>query len=94
MRADAIGLVAALGAIEMSLVRCDPVAGPLLAQAVRAADGVLPEVASLRAALQIVRTVDLGGDTPADRAARKVAQALCRQAAQAAQAAAMVGGTV
>ena len=38
-RTDALRLVAALGAIEMALVRRDVVAGPLLAQAARAAAG-------------------------------------------------------
>ena len=73
---DAVRLVAAMSAVEMALVRNDPVAGPLLAQAVRAAEGVLPEVDSLRCALAIVRSVDLSGDEDHERAARKVAQAL------------------
>jgi hypothetical protein len=63
----------------MALVRRDPVAGPLLAQAARAADG-LPGGPSLALAARLVRL-------PADDAVRKAAQALCRIGAQEAQAA-------
>lgn len=85
-RADALRLVTQLAAVEMALVRRDPVAGPLLAQAARAAAG-LPPGALVAAARDVSRAVDLCADGPAARSARKVAQALCRAAAQSAQAA-------
>jgi hypothetical protein len=85
MRArDAVRLVAALGAIEMAVVRCDPVAGPLLAQASRAADG-LTGGTWLAAAATLVRAPDAWDDTPPARARRKVVQALCRAAAHSVQ---------
>lgn len=87
-RADAVRLVAALGAVEMALVRRDPVAGPLLAQAARAADG-LPPGRYVAAAAALSRIVELHAAEPSAAAARKAAQALCRAAAQAAQAAAL-----
>lgn len=87
MRAtEAVRLVAALAAVEMALVRRDAVAGPLLAQAARAAAG-LPVHGLLVQAARITRTVDVTGAEPGQRAARKVAQALCRAAAQRSQAA-------
>lgn len=87
-RADAVRLVAALGAVEMALVRRDPVAGPLLAQAARAADGLA--VAGLVAgAAALSRAVELHGESAGERAARKAAQALCRAAAQHCQAVAL-----
>lgn len=88
---DAVRLTAALGAIEMCLVRRDPVAGPLLAQAARAGDG-LPPGPLLVAARDIVRDLDPAAGDPAAAAARKAAQALCRAAAQLSQHAAMTGG--
>lgn len=87
-RAEAVRLVAALGAVEMALVRRDPVAGPLLAQAARAADGLGPGP-YVSAAAALSRTVDLHAAGPGPAAARKAAQALCRAAAQAAAAAAL-----
>jgi hypothetical protein len=86
--ADAVRLVAALGAVEMALVRRDPVVGPLLAQAARAAAD-LPPGPLVAAAAAASRAVDLAGDSPAERAARKAVQALCRAAAQECQAAAL-----
>ncbi|MCB0882305.1 MAG: hypothetical protein KDC33_08840 [Thermoleophilia bacterium] len=86
-RWEAVRLVAALGAVEMCLVRDDPVAGPLLAQARRAAAGtaVAP---LLDEAAAISRATSGDGDAGA-RAARKVVQALVRAATQAAQAVAL-----
>ena len=86
MRApDAVRLVAALGAVEMAIVRRDPVTGPLLAQASRAADG-LTVGPWLAAAAELVRAPDLWDDAPPARARRKAVQVLCRAAAQTAQA--------
>jgi hypothetical protein len=84
-RADALRLAVALGAVEMALVRRDPVAGPLLAQAARAARG-LPGGDAVAAAAALSRGVDLRGAAPGEAAARKAAQALCRSASQAVQA--------
>jgi len=84
--AEAVRLVAALGAVEMALVRRDPVAGPLLAQAARAAAGT-PCAPLVGAAARLCRAVDLTGTEAPQRAARKAAQALCRSAAQDCQAA-------
>ncbi len=81
-RWEAVRLVAALAAVEMCLVRDDPVAGPLLAQARRAAAGT-PVAPLLDEAAAINRAAAAGGG--ADQAARKVTQALVRAAAQAAQ---------
>jgi hypothetical protein len=83
---EATRLTALLGAVEMALVRRDPVAGPLLAQAARAAEG-LPPGELLAAAAAVVRAADVTGTGPDAAAARKVAQALCRAAAQTCQAA-------
>ena len=82
---DALRLVAALGAIEMALVRHDEVAGPLLAQAARAAAGT-PVDAWIAAAAGLVRAPEFFGDAPPQTARRKVVQALCRASAQAVQA--------
>jgi hypothetical protein len=90
--ADALRLAVALGAVEMALVRRDPVAGPLLAQAARAADG-LPQGPLLAAAAALSRRVDLAGAGEGEAAARKVAQALCRAAAQEVQAALAAGAS-
>ena len=85
-RTDALRLVAALGAIEMALVRRDEVAGPLLAQAARAAAGT-PVDTWLAEAARLVRAPEFFGDAPPAQAARrKVVQALCRASAQAVQA--------
>ena len=85
-RTDALRLVAALGAIEMALVRRDEVAGPLLAQAARAAAGT-PVADWVAEAARLVRAPEFFTDDPTCAARRKVAQALCRASAQAAQAA-------
>ncbi len=71
--ADGLRLAAALAQCEMALVRDDPVAGPLLAQAARHADG-LPGAAPARAAAGLQREA---GEDPV---ARKVVQALTRAA--------------
>jgi hypothetical protein len=71
--ADGLRLAAALAQCEMALVRGDPVAGPLLAQAARHPDG-LPGAAPARAAAALQRQA---GDDPATR---KVVQALTRAA--------------
>ena len=72
--ADEVRLAAALAQCEMALVRHDPVAGPLLAQAARHADG-MPGAGPARAAAGLLRAA---GEDPA---ARKVVQALTRAAA-------------
>lgn len=83
--ADALR-VAHLGAqAEIALVRRDAVAGPLLAQAARAAGGSGPG-AALDAAMALVRGLDLAAAGPAAAARRKAAQALCRIAVQEAHA--------
>jgi hypothetical protein len=82
---DALRLVAALGAIEMALVRRDEVAGPLLAQAARAAAGT-PVEAWIVEAARLARLPGLLDDGPAPAARRKVVQALCRASAQTVQA--------
>lgn len=87
-RLDAVRLVAAVAQCEMALVRRDDAAGPLLAQAARAARG-LPGGEHLTAAGSLVRGLDLSSSNPADAARRKVAQALCRAAGIEAQAAAL-----
>ena len=84
--AEAVRLTAALAAVEMCLVRGDPVAGPLLAQAARAAEG-LPPAGLLATARDVSRAVDVTGDGDGPRAARKVVQALVRAAAQGCQSA-------
>lgn len=84
-RAEAVRLVAALAQCEMALVRNDSVAGPLLAQAARAAEGLAPGPL-VAAAARLARGLDPAGDAPTAGAARRVAQALCRAAAQGVQA--------
>ena len=79
-------LHAALAQCEMALVRRDGVAAALLAQAARHAKG-LPTADLVGAAADIAHRVDLAGELPSERAARKVAQALCRTASQATEAA-------
>jgi hypothetical protein len=71
--ADGLRLAAALAQCEMALVRGDAVAGPLLAQAARHADG-LPGGRAAAAAAGLQRAA--GGDP----AVRKVVQALTRAA--------------
>ncbi len=90
-RAEAVRLVAAIAQCEMALVRRDAAAGPLLAQASRAAEG-LPGGDLLSAAARLARDLDLHGRDRRDRARRKATQALCRAAAIEAQARAMAGG--
>ncbi|MDX6646397.1 MAG: hypothetical protein QOK40_2124 [Miltoncostaeaceae bacterium] len=87
---EAVRLVAALARAEIALVRKDPVAAALLAQAARDADGLTPGPA-VAAAARMARDVDLSADAPAAAATRKVVQALCRVAAQDAQAALLRG---
>lgn len=70
---DAVRLHAALAQCEMALVRRDAIAGPLLAQAARHADGA-PGGRATAAAARLMRAAD--GSEPA----RKVAQALTRAA--------------
>jgi len=82
---DAVRLVAALGAIEMALVRRDEVAGPLLAQAARAAAGTSVD-AWVSEAARLVRARGFFGDAPNEAARRKAVQALCRASAQTVQA--------
>lgn len=88
--ADAVRVVAALAQCEIALVRRDPVAAALLAQAARHAEG-RPEGPLVAAAAALARAADVtaaGGDA---RAARKAVQALCRAALQAAQAELLAG---
>jgi hypothetical protein len=80
-RAEAARIVTLTAQAEMALVRRDPVAGPLLAQAARAADG-LPPAPVLAAAAALARGDDPTDDAPASAARRKVVQALCRAGAQ------------
>jgi hypothetical protein len=84
-QAEAVRLGAALAQCEMALVRRDPVAGPLLAQAARHAEG-LPPGPLVAAAAGLVRAAAPPG-TPEGDAARKAAQALCRAAVVAVDAA-------
>ncbi|MGI9538731.1 MAG: hypothetical protein ACR2N6_01115 [Miltoncostaeaceae bacterium] len=87
-RIDAVRLVAAIAQCEMALVRRDEAAGPLLAQAARAAHGHRGGEHLVTAA-RLVRGLDLSSREPDDAARRKVAQALCRAAGIEAQAAAL-----
>jgi len=83
--------VTTLGAqAEMALVRRDPVAAPLLAQAARAA-GEEVCAALLDQAATLVRVHGVGGEDGPARARRKAAQALVRSASQRAQAV-LLGG--
>jgi hypothetical protein len=79
--AEALRVAGWVAQCEIALVRRDPVAGALLAQAARAADG-LPPGPALAAAARLARTTDLADRAPGPAACRKVAQALCRVAAQ------------
>ncbi len=90
-RVEAVRLVAMLGAIEMCLVRRDAVTGPLLAQAARAAAGTA-SAPYVEAAARLARAHDLRDVAPGVAPVRKVTQALCRAAAQEAQAVALVPG--
>ena len=78
-REEAVRLSASLAQCEIALVRRDPVASPLLAQAARHARGL--EVGELvAAAAGLARALDPTGRAPEQAAARKVVQALCRAA--------------
>jgi hypothetical protein len=81
---DALRVASLCAQAEIALVRRDPVAGPLLAQAARAADG-LPGGDALALAARMARKVDFGDREPGPSACRKVVQALCRLALQEAQ---------
>ncbi len=83
-RDEALRILSLASQVEMALVRRDPVAGPLLAQAARAASG-LSGGEHLKAAADLSREANLA----IDYSARKVVQALTRLAVQEAQAAAL-----
>lgn len=84
-RTQAVRLVALCAQVEMALVRDDPVAAPLAAQAARAARGGECE-RLLAEASRLTREPTASAGAP--RAARRKAiQALVRAAAQRAQAA-------
>jgi hypothetical protein len=72
--ADRLRVAAALAQCEMALVRHDPVAGALLTQAARHADGMSGAGAAAAAAAALHRAA---GE---DAAVRKVVQALTRAA--------------
>jgi hypothetical protein len=76
---DLVRLAASLAQCEMALVRRDPVAAALVAQAARHGDG-LPAGPALAEAAALVRSADLSGASPEAAAARKVVQALVRSA--------------
>lgn len=88
--ADAVRLVAALAQCEIALVRRDPVAAALLAQAARHAEG-RPEEPLVAAAAALARATDVTAAADAARAARKAVQSLCRAALQSAQAELLAG---
>ena len=88
---DAVRLCAALAQCEIALVRRDPVAPALLAQAARHADGLGPGPL-VAAAAALARTLDGADDGPARGAGCKVVQALCRAAACQAEASLLVRG--
>ena len=76
---DALRVVTLAAQAEMALVRRDTVAGPLLAQAARAAEG-MPAGPLLTHAAAMVR------GEPDREAVRQAALSLCRMALQEAQA--------
>lgn len=76
--ADALRVVTLAAQAEMALVRRDAVAGPLLAQAARAADG-MPAGPPLAEASALVRAA------PEREAVRQAALSLCRIGLQQAQ---------
>lgn len=76
---EGVRLCAALAQCEIALVRRDAVAPALLAQAARHAAGLGP-AALVAEAAALARALDPGGDDHAQRAGRKVVQALCRAA--------------
>ena len=75
---DPLRVVALAAQAEMALVRRDAVAGPLLSQAARAADG-MPAGPLLQQAAAMVR------GEPGREAIRQAALSLCRMALQEAQ---------
>jgi hypothetical protein len=77
--ADLVRLAASLAQCEMALVRRDPVAAALLAQAARHAGG-LPSGPAPAAGAELARASDPAGDSAEAVAARKVIQALVRSA--------------
>jgi len=77
--ADALRVVTLAAQAEMALVRRDAVAGPLLSQAERAAEG-MPAGPLLAEAAAMVR------GEPDSEAMRQAALSLCRMALQDAQA--------
>jgi hypothetical protein len=77
--ADLVRLAASLAQCEMALVRRDPVAAALLAQAARHAEG-LPSGPAAAAAAALARACDPAGGSVEAGAARKVVQALVRSA--------------
>jgi hypothetical protein len=77
--ADLLRLAESLAQCEMALVRRDPVAAALLAQAARHAEG-MPSGPAAAAAARLARSCDPAGDSPEAAAARKVVQALVRSA--------------
>jgi hypothetical protein len=77
--ADLVRLAAALAQCEMTLVRRDPVAAALLAQAARHAEG-LPAGPAAAAAAALARSCDPAGGSAEAAASRKVVQALVRSA--------------
>jgi hypothetical protein len=79
VNAELVRLTASLAQCEMALVRRDPVAGALLAQAARHASG-LPSGPAAEAAAALARACDAAGDSAEAAAARKVVQALVRSA--------------
>lgn len=82
---EAVRIAGLCAQAEIALVRRDPVSAALLAQAARAADG-LPGGDLLALAASTARTVDVTDRAPGPAACRKAVQALCRIAAQEAQA--------
>jgi hypothetical protein len=79
MSADLVRLTASLAQCEMALVRRDPVAAALLAQAARHAEG-LPQGPAVAAAARLARAADPAGRSDEGDAARKATQALVRAA--------------
>jgi hypothetical protein len=79
MRLDLVRLAATLAQCEMALVRRDPVAAALVAQAARHAEG-LPPAPAVAAAAALARRVDPAAEAAEQAAARKVVQALVRSA--------------
>lgn len=89
---EAVRLIASLAQCEIALVRRDPVASSLVAQAARHADGLAPGPLVAGAA-RLSRAVDPAGRGPEAAAARKVVQAMVRAAAMEAEAALIAAAT-